>query len=442
MKLPSSLLASVLVSPLTRRSISGWHEARRRFRRRPHRIVFYHRVTDAWSWLLAQLLPRVLQQYEVELETQLVAALPIDCVSDPQRLDNYSAYDAMRLARAWQLRFPDAATPPAADLAHLAGRVILAQPQSLSRLLQATAAAWDGDSQQLAAMARDDGAADEQTTAALLGLASTQLARQGHYLGAMLYFQGEWFWGLDRLGLLEQRLAARGLRRNEEPPVSEQFQPIERQAAGMAQALDLEFYFSFRSPYSWLGACRVVELADRLGLNLQLRPLLPMVMRGIPVPRRKLRYIITDVARIARRDNIPFGPVRDPLGKGVERALAVFDAANRRDRGRDFMLAAMRAIWCQAADLTSTRTLNRLAAVAGLDAAEVEQALQSNSWRAGVEANAAALAVLGIWGVPAMCLRDPDARAATIAWGQDRMWAIERAALGIDVAMPPPRLVQ
>ena len=52
-----SLLASILISPVTARGWRGLHEARRRLLRRPHRIVFYHRLTDAWLFLLAQVLP-------------------------------------------------------------------------------------------------------------------------------------------------------------------------------------------------------------------------------------------------------------------------------------------------------------------------------------------------------------------------------------------------
>jgi 2-hydroxychromene-2-carboxylate isomerase len=212
--------------------------------------------------------------------------------------------------------------------------------------------------------------------------------------------------------------------------------------AGTAMPADLEFYFSFRSPYSYLAAMRIVQLADRLGLNLVLRPVLPMVTRGIPVPSRKLQYIIKDVARVARHDNVPFGPIRDPLGHGVERCLAVFYLARSKGTEREFMLAAMRAIWCRAADLTRNSTLRQVAAAAGLSAVEVAGAVESANWRAQVEANAAALAVLGMWGVPGLCLRGPDDKPVTVAWGQDRLWVIERAALGLDVAMPPPRLVQ
>jgi hypothetical protein len=37
--------------------------------------------------------------------------------------------------------------------------------------------------------------------------------RLGHYLGATFYFEGEWYWGIDRLHYLEERLSTAGLAR-------------------------------------------------------------------------------------------------------------------------------------------------------------------------------------------------------------------------------------
>ena len=212
--------------------------------------------------------------------------------------------------------------------------------------------------------------------------------------------------------------------------------------AGTAMPADLEFYFSFRSPYSYLAAMRVVQLADRLGLNLVLRPVLPMVTRGIPVPSRKLRYIIKDVARVARHDKVPFGPIRDPLGNGVERCLAVFHLARSQGTEREFMLAAMRAIWCEAADLTRNSTLRRVAAAAGLTAGEVERRRRVGQLASAGRGQCRGACGAGNVGCAGFVPARADDKPVTVAWGQDRLWVIERAALGLDVAMPPPRLVQ
>jgi 2-hydroxychromene-2-carboxylate isomerase len=46
---------------------------------------------------------------------------------------------------------------------------------------------------------------------------------------------------------------------------------------------------------------RVQDLARRTALHLELRPVLPMVMRGLSVPWPKRRYIVLDTKREALR---------------------------------------------------------------------------------------------------------------------------------------------
>lgn len=403
------------------------------YTRKHSRVLFFHRVSDAWSWLALQFLHRLAQRYGFSIEVRVLHTLPVDCIRDLQQLDGYAAYDAIRLASAWGLEFVPRPFLPAAKLVALSNRIILADPAATTAL-QVTRAAWRGDGDTLAQMA-EAAAIDEQQAAARLQKNLAMLQRYGHYLSGTTLFEGEWFWGLDRMQLFERRLDP--VQPGSGPLMSEQaFQPVPREQGGTPLPQKLEFYFSFRSPYSYLAAGRVLNLADRLGLNLQLCPLLPMVTRGIPVVWRKLRYILLDAARVAQQANIPFGPVRDPLGAAVERCLAVYHEAARTGRQRQFMLAAMRAIWCEAAALERDPVLLRVAADAGLDGDCVRRALASMQWRASVEANAARLAVLGQWGVPVLCLRDVDDQVISIAWGQDRIWAIERAALGIDNPAP------
>lgn len=52
-------------------------------------------------------------------------------------------------------------------------------------------------------------------TPSAIGTASADLRREtlGHYSGAMLYYGGEWYWGIDRLHYLEARLETLGLLR-------------------------------------------------------------------------------------------------------------------------------------------------------------------------------------------------------------------------------------
>ena len=61
-------------------------------------------------------------------------------------------------------------------------------------------------------------------------------------------------------------------------------------------APDLHYYLSFRSPYTYIAAERVKALAGAYGAALKLRFVLPMVMRGMQVPRTKSIYILKDAA--------------------------------------------------------------------------------------------------------------------------------------------------
>jgi len=86
------------------------------------------------------------------------------------------------------------------------------------------------------------------------------------------------------------------------------------QALGnLAPAVD--FFFSLRSPYSAIAAQRLFALANPAGIQVNLRFVLPMVMRGLPVPRHKRQYISLDAAREAHRLGVPFGRINDPVGR-------------------------------------------------------------------------------------------------------------------------------
>ena len=66
-----------------------------------------------------------------------------------------------------------------------------------------------------------------------------------------------------------------------------------------------------------------------------------MVMRSLPVPPSKRRYITLDAAREARRLGIPFGRIADPVGRPVERGYSLLPWARTQGRGIDYVIAFM-----------------------------------------------------------------------------------------------------
>jgi 2-hydroxychromene-2-carboxylate isomerase len=237
----------------------------------------------------------------------------------------------------------------------------------------------------------------------------------------MFYFEGEWYWGVDRLHFLEERLHAAGLARAKGPlkPIA----PVKDVAFPPTKATGatLDYFLSFRSPYTYLAVPRVRRLAEHYGATLRLRFVLPMVMRGLPVPAPKRLYIMLDTKREAERLGMPFGTIVDPVGKGAERGLAVLHHAIQAGKGPEFVESFLRGVFAEGIDAASDAGLDKLAARAGLDHNLVQRALKDESWRKVAEANREELFALGLWGVPSFRVNQNRPH-----WGQDRLWAVEQ----------------
>ncbi len=183
----------------------------------------------------------------------------------------------------------------------------------------------------------------------------------------------------------------------------------------------IEFFFSFRSPYSYLAGPRAFELADKHDIDLVFRGVIPMAMRGQKVPVAKRLHTLRDVRREAARLGMPFGRVHDPIGDGARRCLIVSEHAADTGRVREFVLSASRGIWGEAIDVASDKGLRAVSERAGLDWNGCTSALQDPALEARVEANTARLLDLGHWGVPVFVLD------GELYWGQDRIEDVERA---------------
>jgi 2-hydroxychromene-2-carboxylate isomerase len=183
----------------------------------------------------------------------------------------------------------------------------------------------------------------------------------------------------------------------------------------------VDFFFSFRSPYSYLAAPRAFALGDRFGIEVVFRGVIPMAMRGQKVPREKGLHTLRDVKRESLRLGMPFGPVFDPIGEGAMRCLLVAEHAVDAGRVRAFVLGASRAIWAEGVDVADDAGLRPVCEHAGLDWDACAAALTDPALRARVDEDTALLGELGHWGVPVFRVRDE------LFWGQDRIPDVEAA---------------
>ncbi|MYA09474.1 MAG: 2-hydroxychromene-2-carboxylate isomerase [Holophagales bacterium] len=411
-------------------------ERERRRKGEPHRIEFFNQVDDPYSHLLAQALVELQARYEVEVVTWLVE--PPEDWAAPARalLESYSLVDARRLAEKAGFH-ATSAEPPDAELVLSVQRQLTAtleapeEPGSTATLEAAVTLGkvlWSGEP----VAAGDDRGTDAALEVALRA-GTERRADLGHYLGGTCFYGGEWTWGIDRLAYLEERLADLGA---EIPPAADAGQragaptliyaqprlleePVPADALEAADLPDLHFFASFRSPYTWISTERVIRLAEAFGVNLRIRFVLPMVMRGLPVKRSKRVYILLDAAREARRNGVQFGPISDPVGKPVECGYSLLPWAIEQGRGIEYFRSFMTLVFSQAVDAGSDRGLRRIVEEAGLDWGEGRGYLDDPAWREEAERNREELFDLGLWGVPSF-------RVGSVAtWGQDRLWVLE-----------------
>jgi 2-hydroxychromene-2-carboxylate isomerase len=191
-----------------------------------------------------------------------------------------------------------------------------------------------------------------------------------------------------------------------------------------ASDLDLDFYPSLNSPYTAIIYDKTIEMAKSCGIRLHHKPVLPMVMRGLPVPRTKGMYIVHDTKREAEDLQVDFGPAMAPVGEPVRKIYSLLPWA--RDKGRDTALlsAALHLAWGRGVGLHRRAGLRAAVEAAGLSWAEAETHLGSEDWKVIVAANQDEMRdALDLWGVPSYRLRGGGAEDLSV-WGQDRLWLV------------------
>ena len=166
---------------------------------------------------------------------------------------------------------------------------------------------------------------------------------------------------------------------------------------------------------------RARQLAEHYGVALEVKPVLPMVMRRMQVPATKGFYFIKDAKREADKHGIPFGYVADPLGAGVERCYALYSYAQSEGVGVAFLESYARGVWSEGIRSDTDAGLRKLVERVGLNWRHAQQLLQDDRWRLWAQDNLAELYGHDLWGVPSLVY------GQTKVFGQDRIDRIERA---------------
>ncbi len=405
--------------------IGGWlaseAAASRRQRRARRRrgsaaptIHYFHQADDPYSFLAAQRLLPLADAYAVSVVPHLVPP------PAPEYLGNAELHPAWALADARDVAPFYGVEPPGPAPAD-ADAVIAAQARLADQPLHDFAAAalehgrrvWNGSPA--------DGVPVEAPARALADAAALR-KRLGHYGGAMFWYDGAWYWGLDRLAVLEDRLRAEGLARDPEAPLvtPEPAPETVTDAAGVT----LEVFPSLRSPYTAVSFPAIQALVRRTGVDVVWRPVMPMMMRGVAAPRTKQLWIISDAARAGRRHGVGIGRWVDPFGEPVARALSLWRPIHEAGRGEAFLAAYLHAAWVEGHDVTRDAGLLEVVRRVGLDPNAFAPLVGGDASAEVLQRNLDTMLGAGLWGVPSFRVSG-GGTPPLACWGQDRLWRIE-----------------
>ena len=414
-------ITSFINSPHRHSFMRSARKMRRSITRAPHRVYYFHDVSDPYSHLVAQCVHDLTHRYSIELIFHLVSP-PSDAAAPERRaLQNFSRKDANDIAPFHELNFVDIGHQPASVAYDLAIRALAASAMPSRVAVDIGTAYWENNIKALETFA----SVSMHETQKLLQKGDMLRQELGHYLGATFYYDGDWYWGIDRLPYLEAQLAANHCR-YASMTARTVFQTAPQFMSEPAKRrLKVEFYPSLRSPYSYLAMPEILDLPNHYPIDVIWRPVMPMVMRGLPVPPRKGRYIIADANREANRIGVPFGRIADPVGKPVLRGYSLFPYATKQGRGGEYLHAFCKLAWSEGEDMAHEAGLCKAITHAGLDWEEARNHLDSEEWMDTIEANRVQLFESGLWGVPSFRLLGLRGKEYFASWGRDRIWLLK-----------------
>ena len=199
-------------------------------------------------------------------------------------------------------------------------------------------------------------------------------------------------------------------------------------------SLEFDVFWSFRSPYSYLAAPRLLALTRDYDVRCHFRPVYPLAVRVEDffenVNPMWPGYLMHDLPREAERLGLPMHwPDPDPIVQDfatmkvadeqpyIIRLTRLGAAAERAGAGLAFATAASARIWGGVKNWDEGEVLAQAAAEAGLELAALERdsAENTDAIDAQITQNEADQTAAGHWGVPLMVFEGEP------FFGQDRI---------------------
>jgi 2-hydroxychromene-2-carboxylate isomerase len=190
----------------------------------------------------------------------------------------------------------------------------------------------------------------------------------------------------------------------------------------------IDFYFDFSSPYGYLMAEKIDELAARHGRTVNWHPLLLGIVfqatGSAPLTHQnpaKAAYSLLDFERSARFMGIPYRqPSRFPLP--TQNAARAYYWLAEQDIGlaKQFAHAIFHALFVDDLDISTPETVLKISAEFGVDRSRLENALQNPAIKTRLKDEVDEALKIGVFGSPHVVID------GEVFFGADRLPQIEK----------------
>lgn len=190
---------------------------------------------------------------------------------------------------------------------------------------------------------------------------------------------------------------------------------------------DIDFYFDFLSPYGYLAATQIDDLAARYGREVEWRPFLVgvtvmniMGMKPLMETPLKSDYLTIDRPRMAQLLGVPLN-IPDQTDMNSLAASRAYYWVRETDPAKAKALAGriLRRLWVDGKDITSIDAVAGEAAEEGIDVDELRDAVQTDRVKALLRDAVDEAVGKNVFGSPFFVVDDQP------VWGVDRLWMVE-----------------
>ena len=404
---------------------------------RPHTVFYFHSLSDPYAHLTIQVIKKLISNFNIVLEIFFISEPSENFTPEKTMYRKHCLKDSKEIAPFYGLIF-EAKEFYLKENEKLAYKILdhfsdINQDDYIDLIFKVSSLLWDNNIAGLNAIISNLSDKErELLSKKIIDInikGNKKIQSLEYYFSASFHYEGENYWGIDRLGYLEERLVELGLKKNNSHKnivkKLEKSKFDSNQIIKKDNSLILEFFPSLNSPYTYISFKRVERLIDNYPIKLLTKPVLPMLMRNMKIPTHKGKYILSDSAREGRKYGSIIKDIYSPIGSPANKAYSLFPIIDSYGLGFRYLEELTKASFFYGINIGNEEFLEKLSKDLGLPWDKIRVELNTDNWRSILEKNLKDMYSGNSWGVPSFKLTNFDNSNPYSQWGQDRIWLIE-----------------